>query len=129
MQIKFASLPVSDQDKALAFYTEVVGLTKAADIDMGPMRFLTVAGDDGIEGPQVILETLEMPAKAVYQKAMRAADMPILALNTNDITADFKRLSAKGVVFNGEPTDLGPILSVTFDDTCGNLIHLVQAKG
>jgi predicted enzyme related to lactoylglutathione lyase len=129
MQIKFTSLPVSDQNKALAFYTDVVGLTKAADIDMGPMRFLTLAADDGVEGGQIILEALDFPPKAAYQRAMHEAGMPILALNTSDVQADFKRLGAKGVVFHGEPQDLGPIVSVVFDDTCGNLIHLVQAKG
>jgi predicted enzyme related to lactoylglutathione lyase len=129
MHIKFASLPVADQDKALKFYTEVVGLTKAADIDMGPMRFLTLAADDGIEGGQVVLEALDFPPLAAYQRARYEAGIPILSLNTGDMQADFKRLTAKGVVFQGEPQDLGPIVSAVFDDTCGNLIHLVQAKG
>ena len=129
MHIKFTSLPVADQDKALAFYTQVVGLTKAADIDMGPMRFLTLAADDGVGGGQIILETIDFPPKAAYQRAMYEAGMPILALNTSDVQADFKRLAAQGVAFRGEPRDLGPIVSVVFEDTCGNLIHLVQAKG
>ena len=129
MLIKFVSLPVQDQDKALAFYTDVVGLTKAADIDMGPMRFLTLAGEAGIEGGQIILEALTFPPKAAYQAAMFEAGMPILALNTQDVRGDFDRLSAKGVRFRGEPQDLGPIVSVVFEDTCGNLVHLVQAKG
>ena len=129
MKIKFVGLPVADQDQALAFYTEVVGLTKAADIDMGPMRFLTLAGEDGVEGGQIILEAIDFPPKAAYQRAMYEAGAPVLALNTADIRADVRRLSDKGVVFRGEPQDLGPILSVVFEDTCGNLIHLVQAKG
>jgi len=128
MQIKFVSLPVQDQDKALAFYTWVVGLTKAADIDMGHMRFLTLAGDEGIEAGQIILEAVTFPPKASYQAAMFEAGMPILALNTKDVRGDFERLSAKGVHFRGEPQDLGPIVSVVFEDTCGNLVHLVQAK-
>lgn len=128
MQIKFANLPVTDQDKALRFYTEVVGLTKAADIDMGPTRFLTLAADAGFEGGQVILDAVDFPAKAAYQKAMFAADMPVFALNTDDVRRDFTRLAAKGVIFRGEPQDRGPIVSVVFEDTCGNLIHLVQAK-
>jgi catechol 2,3-dioxygenase-like lactoylglutathione lyase family enzyme len=128
MQIKFVGLPVRDQAAALAFYTEVVGLTKAADIPMGPMRFLTVAGDDGFEGGQIVLEAAEGTPKAVYQQAMFEAGMPVLALNTQDVRGDVARLSAKGVVFRGEPEDRGPIISVMFEDTCGNLIHLVQAK-
>jgi catechol 2,3-dioxygenase-like lactoylglutathione lyase family enzyme len=128
MQIKFVGLPVLDQGKALAFYTEVAGLTKAADIDMGPYRFLTVCGDDGFEGGQIVLEPVDLPPRAAYQTGMFEAGVPILALNTGDVRADFERMTAKGVVFRGEPQDLGPIISVVFEDTCGNLIHLVQAK-
>jgi catechol 2,3-dioxygenase-like lactoylglutathione lyase family enzyme len=128
MRIKFVGLAVLDQAKALAFYTEVVGLTKAADIDMGPYRFLTLAGDDGFDGGQIVLETVDFPPRAAYQKAQFEAGMPALALNTADVRADVERLSAKGVVFRGEPEDRGPIISVMFEDTCGNLIHLVQAK-
>lgn len=128
MQIKFVGLPVDDQAKALAFYTEVVGLVKAADIDMGPTRFLTVAGDDGFEGGQIVLEATDFAPKGAYQQAMFQAGAPVLSLNTRDIRADVSRLKAKGVVFRGEPQDLGPIVSVLFEDGCGNLIHLVEAK-
>ncbi len=128
MQIKFVGLPVQDQQKAFDFYTGVLGLIPAADIDMGQFRFLTVAGDDGIEGGQIMLEPTEMPAKAAYQKAMFEAGAPVLSLNTGDVRADVARLKAKGVVFRGEPQDLGPITSVLLEDTCGNLIHLVEAK-
>jgi len=128
MQIKFVGLPVDDQDKALAFYTDVVGLVKAADIDMGHSRFLTMAGEDGFGGAQVVLEATDLPAKAAYQKAMFAAGAPVLSLNTRDVRADMARLQAKGVVFRGEPQDLGPIVSVLFEDACGNLVHLVEAK-
>lgn len=128
MQIKFASLPVTDQDKALRFYTEVVGLQAAADIDMGEIRFLSVCGEDGIEGAQIILGTTEFAPLATYQKAAFDADMPVLALNTDDVHRDYAALKANGVAFRGEPQDLGLIISVVFDDTVGNLVHLVQAK-
>jgi catechol 2,3-dioxygenase-like lactoylglutathione lyase family enzyme len=128
MRIKFVGLPVTDQETALAFYTDVLGLLKAADIDMGPMRFLTVAGDDGFAGGQIVLEAADFPPKAAYQKAMFEAGMPVLALNTLDVHGDVARLKARGVVFRGEPRDLGPITSVLFEDTCGNLVHLVEAK-
>jgi catechol 2,3-dioxygenase-like lactoylglutathione lyase family enzyme len=128
MQIKFVGLPVQDQAKALAFYTDVLGMMAAADIDMGASRFVTVAGDDGFGGGQVVLEPTDMPAKAAYQKAMFEAGAPVLSLNTKDIAADVARLKARGVVFRGEAQDLGPIVSVLFEDTCGNLVHLVQAK-
>lgn len=128
MQIKFVGLPVDDQEKALAFYTDIVGLIKAADIDMGPMRFLTVAGEDGFEGGQIVLESAAFPPKAAYQQAMFAAGAPVLSLNTRDIRADVARMQAKGVAFRGEPQDLGPIVSVLFEDGCGNLVNLVEAK-
>jgi catechol 2,3-dioxygenase-like lactoylglutathione lyase family enzyme len=128
MQIKFVGLPVEDQQRALTFYTEVVGLIKAADIDMGASRFLTLAGDAGFEGGQIVLELANMPARAAYQKAMFEAGVPILVLNTGDVSADFARLKAKGVIIRGEPEDRGPIVSVLFEDTCGNLVHPVQAK-
>jgi predicted enzyme related to lactoylglutathione lyase len=128
MQIKFVGLPVEDQQRALTFYTEVVGLIKAADIDMGASRFLTLAGDEGFEGGQIVLELASMPARAAYQKAMFEAGVPILVLNTKDVSGDFARLTAEGVVFHGAPQDRGPIVSVLFEDTCGNLVHLVQAK-
>jgi predicted enzyme related to lactoylglutathione lyase len=128
MQIKFVGLPVDNQEKALAFYTDVVGLIKAADIDMGQTRFLTVAGDDGFGGGQIVLEATDFAPRAAYQQAMFAAGAPVLSLNTRDIRADVARLRAKGVVVRGEPQDLGPIVSVLFEDTCGNLIHLVEAK-
>jgi predicted enzyme related to lactoylglutathione lyase len=121
-------LPVDDQAKALAFYTEVVGLMAAADIDMGATRFLTVAGDDGFGAGQIVLESTDFPPKAAYQQAMFAAGAPVLSLNTQDIRADVARLKAKGVKFRGEPQDLGPIVSVLFEDGCGNLVHLVEAK-
>src|SRR5580698_5406963 len=99
MKIKFVGLPVTDQAKALAFYTDVVGLIAAADIDMGQARFVTVAGEDGFEGGQIVLEATDMPAKAAYQQAMFEAGAPILSLNTRDIAADHARLTARGVVF------------------------------
>ena len=128
MQIKFVGLPVDDQAKALAFYTDVVGLIKAADVDMGRTRFLTVAGDDGFEGGQIVLEQANFAPKAAYQQAMFEAGAPVLSLNTKDVRADVSRMTAKGVRFRGEPQDLGPIVSVLFEDGCGNLINLVEAK-
>jgi len=128
MKIKFVGLLVQDQEKALAFYAGVLGLLKAADIDMGSSRFLSVAGEDGLGGGQIVLGKAELPAQAAYQKAMFDTGVPVLSLNTGDVRGDVARLKTKGVVFRGEPQDLGPIVSVLFEDTCGNLVHLVQAK-
>jgi catechol 2,3-dioxygenase-like lactoylglutathione lyase family enzyme len=128
MQLRFVKISVSDQDKALEFYVGKLGFIAKADIMMGSHRFLTVAAPDGIEGVQLILEPNGFPPASAYQQACYAAGMPVLAINTEDAARDHRRLTGKGVVFRGVPKDLGPIISATFDDTCGNLIHLVQAK-
>jgi catechol 2,3-dioxygenase-like lactoylglutathione lyase family enzyme len=128
MQIKFVSVSVDDQDKALGFYTKVLGFQKMADIPMGEYRWLTVISPDGIEGVELVLEPMAfLPAK-VYQKAMFEAGIPAAAFTTTNIKADYERLSKIGVKFKGEPVSQGPITSTMFEDTCGNLIHLVQAN-
>lgn len=126
MQLKFASVMVDNQEKALAFYTSVLGFEKMADIPMGEYRWLTVTSPDGIAGVELVLEPMGfLPARA-YQKAMFDAGIPALALITKDIASDYKRLQARDVKFRGEPKSAGPITAVVFEDTCGNLINLVQ---
>ena len=126
MQLKFVSVMVDNQDKALAFYTSVLGFENMADIPMGEYRWLTVISPDGIAGVELVLEPMGFPPARVYQKAMFDAGVPAIALITKDIAADFKRLQARGVQFRGEPKSMGPITAVVFEDTCGNLINLVQ---
>jgi catechol 2,3-dioxygenase-like lactoylglutathione lyase family enzyme len=126
MQLKFISVMVEDQERALAFYTEVLGFEKMADIPMGEYRWLTVTSPDGLPGVELVLEPLGFPPARVYQKALFGAGIPATALITRDIAADVVRLKARGVVFRGEPVAQGPITAVSFEDTCGNLIHLVQ---
>ncbi len=127
MQIKFVSVMVEDQDAALQFYTAVLGFTKMADIPMGPSyRWLTVTSPDGIVGVELVLEPMGFPPARAYQKALFDAGVPATAFTTTDIAAEYARLKAKGVVFRGEPKAMGPITAVVFEDTCGNLINLVQ---
>jgi catechol 2,3-dioxygenase-like lactoylglutathione lyase family enzyme len=126
MQIKFVSVMVHDQEAALRFYAEVLGFRKMADIPMGEYRWLTVTSPDGIEGVELVLEPTAFPPAKVYQQALFDAGIPATALITTDIEADVSRLTAKGVVFRGAPQRSGPITATTFEDTCGNLIHLVQ---
>lgn len=126
MQIKFVSINVDDQEKALAFYTEILGFKKMADIPMGEYRWLTVVSPDGIEGVELVLEPMAFPPAKAYQKALFDAGIPANAFTTKDIKAEYARLSRLGVRFHGEPIAQGPITSTTFEDTCGNLIHLVQ---
>ncbi len=128
MRIQFASVFVPDQEKALSFYTEVLGLVKMADIPMGPFRWLTVRSPETAEGMELVLEPLNFPPAVIYQKALFDAGIPATALITDDVAADFVRLSAKAVQFRGEPVAMGPIISVVFEDGCGNLINLVQTR-
>jgi len=126
MQIKFVSVMVNDQEKALRFYTDVLGFEKMADIPMGEHRWLTVVSPDGMEGVELVLEPIAFAPAQVYQKALFEAGIPATALISSDIQADIARLKSRGVVFRGEPQNMGMIIAVTFEDTCGNLINLVQ---
>lgn len=127
MQLKFASLMVADQESALRFYVEKVGFRKMADIPMGQYRWLTVASPEGVTGMELVLEPMSFAAAKEFQKAMYKAGIPATAFVTKDIAAEVRRLREAGVAFRGEPKRTGPIQSVLFDDTCGNLINLVQA--
>jgi catechol 2,3-dioxygenase-like lactoylglutathione lyase family enzyme len=126
MQLKFLSLTVRDQDHALEFYTTILGFERMADIPMGEYRWLTVTSPDGLPGVELVLEPLAFPPARTYQEALHAAGIPAMAFITTDVVGDFQRLTVKGVQFRGEPQAMGPITAVIFDDTCGNLINLVQ---
>jgi catechol 2,3-dioxygenase-like lactoylglutathione lyase family enzyme len=117
---------VNDQDAALRFYTEVLGFVKMADIPLGKSRWLTVISPDGIEGVELVLEPMDFQPARVYQKALLDASIPAMALITHDIQGDYKHLQEHGVIFRSVPKNMGLISSVLFEDTCGNLINLVQ---
>ena len=129
MKITLASIIVDDQEKALAFYTGVLGFRKEADISMGAFRWLTVTSPEGVEGVELVLEPAGFPPAQTYQKARFEAGIPVTAFITANIAAEVERLKALGVVFRGEPKNMGPIIAVLFEDTCGNLINLVQPAG
>lgn len=126
MQIRLSSIMVDDQDKALAFYTEVLGFRKMADIPFGPVRWLTVTSPDGIDGVELVLEPMGFPPARAYQQALFDAGIPQTAFITTDIAGEYRRLKERGVAFRGEPQSMGPITAVLFEDTCGNLINLVE---
>ena len=129
MQIRLASVTVEDQQKALDFYTEKLGFQKKEDMPMGPQfRWLTVTSPEGAEGVELVLEPLGFEPAKVYQKALFEAGIPATAFMTDDIATEAARLKAAGVVLRGEVKDMGPIKFVMFEDTCGNLINLVQAR-
>jgi 4-hydroxyphenylpyruvate dioxygenase-like putative hemolysin len=128
MQIKLASVLVDNQDKALEFYTRVVGFTKSADVDLGPLRWLTVSSPEGAQGVELVLEKTDFPPSQTYQRARFEAGIPALGLTSSNIHAEYQLLKERGARFRGEPRDLGPILSAVFEDGCGNLVHLIQPK-
>ena len=126
MQIRLSSLLVEDQDRALDFYTRRIGFRKKEDIAMGEFRWLTVTAPEGADGVELVLEPMAFPPARTWQKALFDAGIPATAFLTADIAAEFARLREAGVVFRGEPRSMGPITAVLFEDTCGNLINLVQ---
>src|SRR4030042_1529349 len=126
MQIKFTSVVVDDQEKALKFYTEVLGFVKMADLPIGEYRWLTVVSPDGPKEVELVLEPMGFPPARDYQKALYEAGIPLTAFLSADLQSEYQRLGGKGVVFRSEPQNYGTFLSVLFEDTCGNLIHLVQ---
>lgn len=127
MRIALASIFVEDQSRALAFYTDVVGFTVKHDIPMGAFRWLTVESPEGVHGVELLLEPMAFEPARTYQQALYAAGIPATAFMTDDIAGEFARLRARGVAFRGEPQQMGPVTVVLFEDTCGNLINLVQA--
>ena len=129
MRINLSSVMVDDQEKALKFYTEMLGFVKMADLPIGEYRWLTVTSPEGPDGVELVLEPMGFPPARDYQKALYSAGIPLIAFLSNDIQKEYKLLKGRGVIFRGEPQAIGPITSALFEDTCGNLINLVQPTG
>lgn len=126
MRIDITSVLVDDQEKALQFYTQKLGFKKMADIPVGEYRWLTVISTEGPNGMELSLEPMGFPEARIYQKALYEAGTPLTAFRSDDIDKEYGLLKSRGVQFRGEPQEMGPIKSVLFEDTCGNLISLVQ---
>ena len=126
MQIRVTSVLVENQEDALRFYTAILGFVKMKDIPMGQFRWLTVASPEGAEGVELLLEPMGFAPARTYQKALFAAGIPATAFITDDIDSEYRRLKDLGVRFRGEPKSMGPVTAILFEDTCGNLINLVQ---
>ena len=126
MRIKLTSIMVNDQDKALRFYTEVLGFRKKHDIPVGEYKWLTVVSPEGPDDIELALEPNANPAAKIFQEAMFAQHIPLAAFEVADIEGEYTRLKALGVVFTGEPAQAGPVKIAVFSDTCGNLIQLYQ---
>lgn len=126
MQIKLTSIYVDDHEKALKFYTEVLGLTKKADFGNNGYRWLTVASPEDPNGPELQLELNSNPAAKAYQEAMFAEGQPTLILHTKDVKADYESAKAKGGEFIMPPTDVTASIIAQVKDTCGNIVQFVQ---
>jgi catechol 2,3-dioxygenase-like lactoylglutathione lyase family enzyme len=126
MRLGVTSVMVENQAQALEFYTTILGFQKMADIPFGAMRWLTVVSPDAPKGMELVLEPMAFLPARTFQQALFEAGIPATAMFTENIHADHVRLKSQGVIFRGEPTAMGPITAVVFEDTCGNLINLVQ---
>src|SRR5688572_2243841 len=117
---------VDDQEKALDFYTKVLGFEKKKDIPAGGARWLTVGSPEGMSGVELVLEPTGHPASKVYQKALFDDGIPATSFESKDVQAESERLVERGVRFRMPPTKMGPVTLAMFDDTCGNVIQMHQ---
>ena len=126
MRIKLISIFVDDQEKALKFYTDVLGFRKEKDFPAGGARWITVVSPEGPGDLELVLEPNGHPAASAYQSALMKDGIPATAFESSAIHSEVQRLKDRGVVFTMEPTTVGPTTVAIFDDTCGNLIQLTQ---
>lgn len=126
MKIKLSSVVVDDQDKALRFYTEVLGFVKKTDIPAGEFRWITVVSPEGPDDLQLVLEPNDNPAARTYQRALFEQGIPATSFFVEDVQREYERMKQLGVAFHTEPTSLEWGTFAIFDDTCGNLIQLYQ---
>ncbi len=128
MRITLTSVLVDDQDRALAFYTNVLGFRKKNDIPMGEHRWLTVVSPEEPNGVELVLEPDAHPAERPFKQALAEDGIPFTSFSVQDVHAEYERLSAVGVRFTQRPMDAGPVTVAVFDDTCGNLIQIAALK-
>jgi predicted enzyme related to lactoylglutathione lyase len=128
MKIKVTSVYVDDQEKALRFYTEVLGFVKKGDFSQGPYRWLTVASLEEPNGTELQLALNNNPPAKTYQQAIFQQSQPAANFFTEDIQADYERMKARGAEFTMPPTDVTASTIAMLNDTCGNLIQLTQLK-
>ncbi len=126
MRINLTSVLVDDQDKALAFYTDVLGFVKKTDLPAGEHRWLTVVSPESPDGPELLLEPDAHPAARPFKDALVADGIPYTSFAVDDARAEFQRLSGQGVRFTQEPLAMGPVVTAVLDDTCGNLIQIAS---
>ncbi|MFD7445722.1 VOC family protein [Streptomyces sp. NPDC059909] len=128
MKIHLSSVFVDDQDKALRFYTDVLGFVKKHDVPLGEDRWLTVVSPEDPDGTELLLEPSGHPAVQPYKTALVEDGIPATSFAVDDVQAEFNRLRELGVHFTQEPLEMGPVTTAVLDDTCGNLIQIVHSK-
>jgi catechol 2,3-dioxygenase-like lactoylglutathione lyase family enzyme len=126
MRIKLTSVLVDDQDKALRFYTEVLGFEKKTEIPLGEHRWLTVVSPEDPDGVELVLEPDEHPAAKVFKDALVTDGIPFTSFAVPDVYAETARLRVLGVTFTQEPLQMGPVTTAVLDDTCGNLVQIAS---
>jgi catechol 2,3-dioxygenase-like lactoylglutathione lyase family enzyme len=126
MRINLTSVFVDDQEKALRFYTEVLGFVKKYDVPVGEDRWLTVASPQDPDGTELLLEPSGHPAVKPFKESLVADGIPFTSFAVDDVAAEYERLRGLGVRFTQEPTAMGPVTTAVFDDTCGNLIQIAH---
>ncbi len=128
MRIVVASVMVDDQDKALRFYTDVLGFVKKTEVPLGAHRWLTVVSPEAPDGAELALEPDDYRLAKSFKQALVEDGVPFTSFDVKDVNAEYKRLVDAGVRFTQPPVDMGPVISAVFDDTCGNLIQMAQMK-
>lgn len=126
MKIVITSVYVDDQDKALTFYTDVLGFVKKTEIPLGTARWLTVVSPDQPDGPELLLEPDEHPAARPFKEALVADGIPFTSFAVGDVNAEYVRLRDLGVRFTQEPLEMSGVTTAVLDDTCGNLLQIAS---
>src|SRR5262245_983559 len=126
MRIVVTSVLVDNQDKALRFYTDVLGFVKKHDVPLGVHRWLTVVSPDDPDGVELVLEPDEHPAVKPFKRALVEDGIPFTMFGVKDVNTEYERLVGAGVRFTQPPVEIGPVTTAVFDDTCGNLIQMTQ---
>lgn len=129
MRIYVTSVLVDDQSKAQDFYTRVLGFSVKNDVPVGEHRWLTVVSPEDPEGTELLLEPGEHPAVKPFKAALVEDGIPATSFQVDDLDSEYDRLLSLGVSFTQKPMDAGPVRMAVLDDTCGNLVQLVQMKG
>lgn len=126
MRIKLTSVLVDDQEKALKFYTEVLGFVKKTEVPLGKHKWLTVVSKEERDGVELVLEPIAFEPAKVYQEELFKAGIPLTAFNVDNVDEEYERLLNLGVTFSMKPTEMGPTKLAVFCDTCGNNIQIFQ---